>query len=282
MQILLIFSVIALFFFIAERLVPARPQRLFRSGLITDGFYTVISILIRFLVNGTLAVGFSHAGQRYLPDYAIGVLLDQPLWVQAIGVIVVLDFFFYVMHRLKHRWTWWWRLHETHHSSREMDWFSSVRFHPLEKLLDRSIYLFPLLFLGITEQALVILAATDALIASFCHANLNWRIGPLIYVFNGPQMHHWHHACGADRRDCNFGNNLSVFDWLFGTAYLNSRDPREFGVDDRGYPEGNIIKQFFYAFRPRRSAGTPLRPDAPPTSTGSEGGESQPVAASSN
>lgn len=279
MKILLIFSVIALIFFMAERLVPARPQRIFRSGLITDGFYAATSILIRFLVNGTLAVGIAQIGQRYLPEYAIGVLLDQPLWVQALAVIVVLDFFFYVMHRLKHRWTWWWRLHETHHSSREMDWFSSVRFHPLEKLLDRGIYLFPLLFLGVSEESLVILAATDALIASFCHANLNWRIGPLIYVFNGPEMHHWHHACGADRRDCNFGNNLSVFDWLFGTAYLSSREPREFGVDDRNYPEGNIVRQFFYAFRPRRSPTSSPRQDAEAIGAGAAPAESQPVSA---
>jgi len=280
MKILLIFSIIALVFLLAERLLPARPQRLFRSGLITDGFYAVTSILIRFLVNGTLAVGMSHIGQRYLPDYAVGVLLDQPLWIQAVAVIVILDFFFYVMHRLKHRWTWWWRLHETHHSSRELDWFSSVRFHPLEKLLDRGIYLFPLLFLGVSEESLMILAATDALIASFCHANLNWRIGPLIYVFNGPEMHHWHHACGADRRDCNFGNNLSVFDWLFGTAYLSSHEPREFGVDDRNYPEGNIIRQFFYAFRPRHLAASSPRQDGEVSGAGTAPAESQPASAS--
>ena len=254
MKILGIFSVIAFFFLVAERIAPARKQRLFRAGIITDGLYVVANIAIRLVVNGTLAIGIAGIGQRYLPDYTIGILLDQPLWIQAIAVIVVLDLFFYVMHRLKHRWTWWWRLHETHHSSREMDWFSSVRFHPLEKLLDRTIYLFPLLFLGVSEESLVILAATDALIASFCHANLNWRIGPLIYIFNGPEMHHWHHACGPDRKDCNFGNNLSIFDWLFGTAYLSDREPQHFGVDDVGYPEGNIIKQFFYAFRPRQPA----------------------------
>jgi sterol desaturase/sphingolipid hydroxylase (fatty acid hydroxylase superfamily) len=279
MKILFIFCVIALIFLLAERLMPARPQRMFRSGLVTDGFYAVTSILIRFLVNGTLAVGISQIGQRYFPDYMVGVLLDKPLWVQAIAVVVVLDFFFYVMHRLKHRWTWWWRLHETHHSSRELDWFSSVRFHPVEKLLDRTIYLFPLLFLGVSEESLVILAATDALIASFCHANLNWRIGPLIYVFNGPEMHHWHHACGADRRDCNFGNNLSIFDWLFGTAYLSGDEPREFGVDDRDYPEGNIIRQFFYAFRPRHWPASSARQDGEAINAGSTGAESQPVSA---
>ncbi|MCG6872005.1 MAG: sterol desaturase family protein, partial [Gammaproteobacteria bacterium] len=138
----------------------------------------------------------------------------------------------------------------THHSSQEMDWFSSVRFHPLEKILDRTIYLLPLLFLGVTDDALLILATTDALVASFSHSNLNWRVGPLIYFMNGPEMHRWHHTRDPGTRECNFGNNLSVFDWIFGTARLSRENPLEFGVSDRRYPEGNIIQQFFYAFRP--------------------------------
>jgi len=48
---------------------------------------------------------------------------------------------------------------------------------------------------------------------------------------------------------CNFGNNLSIFDWLFGTAVLPDTLPEAFGLDDEAYPEGNIVRQFFYAFR---------------------------------
>ncbi len=261
MLTLLIFSVIAVLFFTAERLDPARKQAIFRRGLITDGIYVVSSIAIRFLVTGTIAVQLSQLGQRWFPDQHLGVMSDQPLWMQAVVIIVVLDFFFYVMHRAKHRWTWWWRLHETHHSSQDLDWFSSVRFHPMEKLLDRVIYLFPLLFIGVSEEALVILATVDALMASFCHANLNWRIGPFIYVFNGPEMHRWHHTRSRHTSDCNFGNNLSVFDWLFGTARLSRDKPADFGVPDPAYPEGNFIRQFFYAFRPLATQAQPQRED---------------------
>jgi hypothetical protein len=49
---------------------------------------------------------------------------------------------------------------------------------------------------------------------------------------------------------CNFGNNLSIFDWLFGTAVLPDTLPEAFGLEDEAYPEGNIVRQFFYAFRP--------------------------------
>ncbi len=264
MTMLLIFATIALIFFTAERLSPARPQPIFRRGFLTDCLYTVANIVLRVVVNGTLAVGMTRLGQQMLPDHAVGVLLDAPLWVQAIAIIVTLDFFFYVMHRLKHRWTWWWRLHETHHSSRDLDWFSSVRFHPLEKLLDRTIYLFPLIFLGVSDEALLILATLDAFIASFAHANLRWRIGPLIYVFVGPEMHRWHHSDDPSRNHCNFGNNLSIFDWLFGTAYLTDEEPASFGVDDPDYPLGDIVAQFAYAFRPgEERLSEPTRPASP-------------------
>lgn len=247
---LFIFSIIALIFFTAERIDPAKAQPIFRRGIFTDCIYTLTSILVRILVNGYLVVIFSKIGEMVFPRFMIGIMSEKPVWVQSVAIIFVLDLFFYIMHRLKHRWSWWWRLHETHHSSQDLDWFSSVRFHPLEKILDRTIYLFPLLFLGASEKALLILATVDAFVASFSHSNLNWRIGPLIYFFVGPEMHRWHHSKDPQRRECNYGNNLSIFDWIFGTAYLSSENPRSFGVDDPKYPDSNFFKQFIYAFRP--------------------------------
>ena len=71
-------------------------------------------------------------------------------------------------------------------------------------------------------------------------------------------MHRWHHARDPRFQNVNFSNNLSIFDWMFGTAYVPRTDPREFGLDDEAYPEGNIARQFTYAFRPIESfAATP-------------------------
>ncbi len=60
----------------------------------------------------------------------------------------------------------------------------------------------------------------------------------------------------------NFGNNLSIFDWIFGTARLHDQEPAEFGIDDRSFPEGNLVKQFFFAFRRQPPAAEPRRADA--------------------
>jgi sterol desaturase/sphingolipid hydroxylase (fatty acid hydroxylase superfamily) len=48
--------------------------------------------------------------------------------------------------------------------------------------------------------------------------------GPFMkYLFNSPEMHIWHHAreFPKDRKyGMNFGLSLSVWDWMFGTAYV--------------------------------------------------------------
>ena len=251
-MMILIFLVIAIAATLAERLFPARPQPLFRTGFVTDAIHTGVNIVLRISLSGFLAISVTAMGREYLPTQWFGVLSDQPVWLQFVVVVVVLDFIFYWTHRAKHRFQWWWRLHETHHSSRELDWFSSVRFHPFEKILDRLIYLLPLAFLGAGDTALIALATLDASIASLAHSNLRIRIGPLIYIFVGPEMHAWHHSASPERQRHNFGNNLSIFDWIFGTAERPKGRPSEFGTADPNYPQRNWWKQVQYSFRRER------------------------------
>ena len=274
MKILLSYSIIAVLALTAEKLWPARRKPLFRRGLLTDAIYVVVNIGLRILLTNTIAITFTTIATEHLPGWVpVGVMTGYPIWVQSIAVVVVLDFFFYWMHRAKHHWNWWWRLHETHHSSVDLDWFSSVRFHPVEKVTDRLIYLFPLTFLGVAPEALFVLSLVDAIVASFIHMNVNVRIGPLIYILVGPEMHRWHHSVDRDGQRSNFGNNLSIFDWIFGTARLREEFPTKFGCGDEAYPEGPppfegsvrnwltapftaasyYAKQFLFAFRPRSS-----------------------------
>lgn len=252
MTLLLVFAAIAGTFFIAERVWPTRSQRIFRRGLIADALYIPLHVGMRIAVSFTAAALLTEFGRRLLPG-RLDLLANKPVWMQVVVVVVTLDFLFYVMHLAKHRWNWWWRLHETHHSSEELDFMASARFHPLEKLIDRLVFLLPLTVLGADEPALLIWSTMDVFFGMLNHSNVRWKLGkPLIYVFVGPEMHLWHHALDPEKRNCNYGNNLSIFDWMFGTAYLPGELPTEFGIDDRAsYPQESIIRQFFFAFRRR-------------------------------
>ncbi len=68
------------------------------------------------------------------------------------------------------------------------------------------------------------------------------------YILNNPKMHIWHHAkdLPEDRpHGMNFGITLSLWDYLFGTAYVPSsgRDI-ELGFEGiEGYPDGFLEHQ---------------------------------------
>ena len=101
-----------------------------------------------------------------------------------------------------------------------------------------------------SDEAILIWSCTDALFGMFIHSNLTWRIGWLRYVFLAPEMHRWHHVRDPAVRECNYGNNFSFCDWIFGTAYVSSEQPQDFGVDEPDYPIESFTGQFVFAFRP--------------------------------
>jgi sterol desaturase/sphingolipid hydroxylase (fatty acid hydroxylase superfamily) len=72
------------------------------------------------------------------------------------------------------------------------------------------------------------------------HANVGWGYGPLGYIFNNPKMHIWHHAKELPNKyGVNYGLSLSIWDYLFGTAYI-PRDGKdiELGFEqDEKYPK---------------------------------------------
>ena len=164
---LIIFAALAAVFFTLERLLPWRQQRILRSGFLADIVYIPIHFLMRVVLNGFVATSLAEAARYFLSGTSLeplgtGLLAKQPVWLQSIVLLLVLDLIFYVIHRLKHRWRWWWRLHETHHSSKDLDFLSSARFHPLEKALDRTIFLLPLMIIGPSDAAILVWASVDA------------------------------------------------------------------------------------------------------------------------
>lgn len=248
MKLFLIFAIIGAAFFLFERLFPQRTQPIWRKGFVTDCFYVPIHFTLRLLVSFFLATELTAIGRELFPAYT-DLLRANPIWFQVVVLLITLDLVFYVMHRAKHTYRWWWRLHETHHSSEDLDFMSSVRFHPFEKILDRAIYMLPLMVLGADEAALIVWSIIEVGSGMLIHANTRASIGPFIYLFVGPEMHQWHHALAREHQDANFGNVLSIYDWLFGTAYLAATRPEVFGIPAPAYPHESIVRQFFFAFR---------------------------------
>ena len=89
----------------------------------------------------------------------------------------------------------------------------------------------------------------------FQHSNIELRYGLLNYVISGAELHRWHHSRTIDEANTNFGQTVSVWDWVFGTYYWPERklggrvvEPiGQIGIEDSDYPVDpwrQLIKPF--------------------------------------
>ena len=162
----------------------------------------------------------------------------SPIWLQFLTFLVVKDFLEWCVHNLLHRVPWLWEFHKVHHSIEELDWIGNFRFHWMEIVVYQGITYLPLVIFGVSGPVILAVAIFSTLVGHLNHSNLNISWGPLRFVLNSSRMHVWHHDHDwpAHRpTGVNFGIVLSVWDWIFGTAYWPSVDespeqqPRGFG-----------------------------------------------------
>lgn len=216
---------------VLERLRPWRAeQHLLRRGFAQDlGWLVFNGHYAGILVAMASARLLGWASPAFARAESLNLLAAAPLWIQ-IGVFFVLkDAFEWCVHNLLHRVPWLWEFHKVHHSIRELDWIGNFRFHWMEIVVYRGLTWLPLAALGVDVRVLLPLAVLSTLIGHLNHSNLDITWGPLRYVLNSPRMHVWHHdsAWPSDRaKGVNFGIQLSLWDWLFGTAWWPDRASR--------------------------------------------------------
>ena len=249
--------------FLLEVIVPWRKdQKVLRRGLLLDLFY----ILFNFFLFSLIAFNaLSMVGVELFNDFIglfgweniVAIRLDSwPAWTQLLTLFLVADFVQWNIHRMLHRVPWMWEFHKVHHSVKEMSFAAQFRFHFMETIFYKTIQYIPLAMLGFGITEFFVVHMFTVFVGHLNHANLNWSYGPLGYVFNNPNMHIWHHAKELPEEHpygMNFGLTLSVWDYLFGTAYVprNGRDIEiGFGGDEQ-YPE-DFLGQMMEPLRPSR------------------------------
>jgi sterol desaturase/sphingolipid hydroxylase (fatty acid hydroxylase superfamily) len=251
---------ISLLCVLLERIRPWRTrQKLLRRQfgqdllwLVLNGHY--VGIAVAFVGNYFLTQLFPVLGEAQ----SVNLVNAQPLWLQFVVFLLLKDFLEWCVHNLLHRVPALWAFHKLHHSIEELDWIGNFRFHWMEVVIYKSLTYFPLVVLGVDGQVILWIAIVSTLIGHLNHSNLNISWGPLRYVINSPRMHVWHHmyALPADhRKGVNFGISLSVWDWMFRTAFWPARgespeqQPEKLGFPDMDeYPRG-FIGRFVYPLR---------------------------------
>lgn len=162
-----------------------------------------------------------------------------PMVAQLAMALVVVEFATYWVHRWFHSVEVGWRIHSLHHSSDQLYILASGRNHPLAVLLMTAAQLSPLLLLGFGDEVIALAAVFTGVHGMVQHANIEMRPGPLHWILSAPDLHRWHHAVVVEDANANYGNNLIVWDVLFGTRFLPADRPvpREAGISGMRFPD---------------------------------------------
>lgn len=178
----------------------------------------VFSTLLLRLALPMLAIGVAE----FAAAKQLGVFhqLSAPVWLAVPLTLIVLDCAIYWQHRLMHSVPLLWRLHRVHHSDVALDASSALRFHPLEILLSMLFKMALVAALGAPPIAVLVFEVLLNASALFNHGNvrLPLRADRVIRrLFVTPDMHRIHHSVNAHETNRNFGFNLALWDYCFGS-----------------------------------------------------------------
>ena len=137
--------------------------------------------------------------------------------------IFFMDFIFYWRHRIYHSWMQKW--HRLHHNDNGYDISLTLRFHPIENLINYLIIFSGILFLRIPAWEAVFIIQLFAFQALWSHVadfhNDVTTVNLWDRVFVTPRIHRLHHDIGQTGR--NYGFLFSFWDQIFGTFITSKK-----------------------------------------------------------
>ncbi|MCA9582893.1 MAG: sterol desaturase family protein, partial [Myxococcales bacterium] len=199
---------------------------------------------------------------------SLGVQLwpsDAHLVWQVLLLFLLADLGRYVQHRSMHEVPSLWRFHQLHHSVDVLNVWKTSRNHIVERIAQQMMLFAPAILLGASDEVLLPFIVANGLLGVYDHSNVDFRLGPIEYVFMGPEAHRIHHSRDLSEGNTNFGTALLVWDWLFGTYTAPPQRTRlghgkvEVGIDGDDTPTG-FLDQILDPFRRQPKTGGEKEP----------------------
>jgi len=214
---------------VLERVLPYRKDWQRNDGQIpADLGHTLLNKgLVQFTIVQLMGLPFfQHREATWLAG--------QPLLWQAAAGLLAAEFGLYWAHRFSHEWPLLWRFHAVHHSVRRLWLVNTGRFHFVDSNLSVLASVPFLLVTGISMDAIILVSAITAYIGILTHCNVDTRCGVLSWFFNTPNLHRWHHSTRLEEGNNNYGQNLVLWDQLFGTFFIKPVAPLgEIGIREK-------------------------------------------------
>ena len=233
---------------VVERLIPMHGQKLFRPGIINDLVHTYHPIHLWSFAAASLSAWLAAWAQNNVGQTLPlqGVLADAHWATSLVAVFLMGHFTFYGFHWLSHKIPLLWEFHRVHHSSLNLDSFSTSRFHIFDKFLFAAPYLCLVTYFQPDPGTAFLYISFRDFWGRYGHANIrdpHW----LGYFMSNPKFHRWHHSNNPEAIDKNFSAEFNFLDYLFGTAYYPDEGmPENFGEADYS---NNILIQHYRPFQ---------------------------------
>jgi len=195
----------------------------------------LLFLLSQAFLRGTLIA--AYAGMAALIPWK---LPDHRAGSYAVAFLLI-DFIYYVQHRLEHQVPLLWAIHSVHHQSG--DYNTSVSFRVgLFASLSTFVFHTALAVAGVSATTYAAVGTVHALLLFTLHARTTFAFGPGRF-FNAPVFHRVHHAANDFAIDRNFGGVFLLWDRLFGT-FAPFREGLVYGVDGEPNPRNPIAANF--------------------------------------
>jgi sterol desaturase/sphingolipid hydroxylase (fatty acid hydroxylase superfamily) len=242
------------------------PQRFFGASTRADAMMLALNLYVVTMVigwallsqhtvaavtNATLQAWFGAFAPTAWSSWVTGALMTLALFL-------AYEFAYWFDHFLSHRVPFLWQFHKVHHAAEVLTPLTNFRVHPVDTLV---FYNIVALTMGLTDGLVSYLFGSPTKPFTLYNANVLLVVGAFLVqqlqhtdfwipftgiwgkIFLSPAHHQIHHSLNPAHYDKNMGGNLSVFDWLFGTLHIPSkqRERLTFGVDDRS-PHAHSIE----------------------------------------
>ena len=202
-------------------------EALFKRDHVGKTFLEMVvsaSTQIPYLLVETLILTFGYAMYYVIAETVVPWSLPMTWWV-IVAVLVLADITYYWEHRIAHEVRLLWTQHAVHHSSRDYNMVTGVRFGPLEGVWSLIAHL-PLIFMGFAPELVFFGVIVVLAYQTWLHTELIGKLGPVEWVLNTPSHHRVHHGADDKYLDKNYGGITIVWDRLFGTFQREEETPR--------------------------------------------------------
>ena len=243
----------------------------------TDLGYMFFNVFVFGIVFGWAILAYQAVTNGIIETLVTAFGQPSPSMLPALvtnGIVTLILFLAYELgywfnHWLSHRVPVLWEFHKVHHSAEVLTPLTNFRVHPIYAWIFANILAlsaaiangFANYFFGNTAYQYA-LADTNIILVFFIHVYVHLQHSHVWISFTGllgrvlvsPAHHQIHHSSNPKHFNRNYGSCLALWDWMFGTLYVPSKEPEKlsFGVEPDHFPAhtitGELIAPFIRAF----------------------------------